>query len=104
MGIIYSPLLLITAWMESKQAHQVARNQKCGRLDDDTTEEWEQMQDDFDPESDGWAKTVEETRPNVETDAAVLEVRELRGRVEELLVLVEGLRKGGGEEGSGGKS
>ena len=92
MATIYSPLLLLTAWLESKEALQIQRNQKSGRLDEDTTEEWEQMADDFDPGCGGWKEKVEETRPNIETDAAVVEVRELKVKVKELTVLVRGLK------------
>lgn len=94
MGVIYSPLLLITAYLESKQAHEVRYNRKRGEQDDDTVEEWEQMQDDVDFEAEGWTKKVERTKPNVETDAAVLEVRELKERMGELLKLVEGMKDG----------
>jgi len=94
MGIVYSPLLLITAYMETRQAHTVANNRKRGEQDDDTIEEWEQMEPEMDFESDGWAKKVAATKPNVETDAAVLEVRALKEQVEELKKLVEGLKDG----------
>lgn len=90
MATIYSPLLLITAWLESKEAHRIRENQRRGRLDEDTTEEWEQMPDGFDPECGGWKEKVEDTRPNIETDAAILEVRELKAQVKELTVLVRG--------------
>ena len=39
-----------------------------------------------------WEKVVQRTKPNVEVDAAVVEVRELRERVEGLMRAVEGLR------------
>lgn len=97
MATIYSPLLLLTAWLESKEAVQIRRNQKRGRLDEDRTEEWEQMADDFDPGCGGWKEKVETTRPDIDTDAAVVEVRELKGKVEELMVVVRGLK---GDTGS----
>lgn len=92
MGIIYSPLLLITAYIETKQAHVVERNRRNQEEDDNTTEEWELMQADLDLESEGWTKRVEMTKPNVETDAAVLEVRELKEQVLQLKKLIEGWR------------
>ena len=98
MGVIYSPLLLITAHLETKQAHEVKYNRKRGEQDDDTVEEWEQMQADVDFEAEGWTKKVERTKPNVETDAAVLEVRELKEKMGELMRLVEGMK--GGANGS----
>lgn len=98
MGVIYFPLLLITAHLETRQAHEVRCNRKRGEQDDDTVEEWEQMQGDVDFEAEGWAKKVKQTKPNVETDAAVLEVRELKEKVGELMKLVEDWK--GGENGS----
>lgn len=84
MAVIYSPLLLITAALETRVAFRVQFNRKRGQEDEDTIEEWEQMEDELDWEGDGWAKKCEETRPNVETDATLVEVRELRKEVEEL--------------------
>lgn len=98
MAVIYSPLLLITAYIETKQAHVVRRNRRNNEEDDNTTEEWELMQADLDLEREGWTKKVEATRPNIETDAAVLEVRELKEQVLELKKLVEGLK----DKASGG--
>ncbi|KAL9003915.1 MAG: hypothetical protein Q9188_003231, partial [Gyalolechia gomerana] len=90
MGVIYSPLLLITAFLETRQAQRVKHNRRRGEEDEDTVEEWEQMNDDVDFENDGWAKKVESTRPNVDTDAAVLEIRELKAQLAELKRLVGG--------------
>ncbi|KAL8723356.1 MAG: hypothetical protein Q9225_000339 [Loekoesia sp. 1 TL-2023] len=90
MGVIYSPLLLITAFLETRQARRVRHNRRRGEEDEDTVEEWEQMNDDTNYEADGWAKKVEATKPNIDTDAAVLEIRELKTQVAELKKLVEG--------------
>ncbi|KAF2817049.1 uncharacterized protein BDZ99DRAFT_492954 [Mytilinidion resinicola] len=92
MGVIYSPLLLITSFLETKQAHVVKYNRKRGEEDDDTVEEWEQLNDECDFEADGWTKKVEDSKPNVETDAAILELRKLRKDVSELKELIEGLK------------
>ena len=89
MGVIYSPLLLITAFLETRQAHRVKHNRRRGEEDEDTVEEWEQMSDEMDLEIDGWAKKVEATKPNVDTDAAVLEIRELKSQMAELKKLME---------------
>ena len=99
MGVLYSPLLLITAFMETRQAHTVRHNRRHGESDEDTTEEWEQMAGQVDFESDGWAKKVESTKPNVETDVAVMEIRELRAQVEDLKKIVESNAKGDGANG-----
>lgn len=90
MGVIYSPLLLITAFVETRQAQRVKHNRRRGEQDEDTVEEWEQMDDELDFEAEGWTKKVEATRPNVDTDAAVLEIRGLKKQVAELKKLVEG--------------
>lgn len=92
MGVIYSPLLLITAYIETKQAHVVLHNRRNHENDEDTVEEWEQMQHGLDFESEGWTKKVDMTKPNVETDASVLEVRALKEEVGELKKLVEELK------------
>ena len=43
MGVLYSPLLLITAYLETRTARTVRFNRKRNEADDDTIEEWEQM-------------------------------------------------------------
>ncbi len=85
MGAIYSPLLLLTAFMETRDAHKVKYNRRHGEDDADESQEWEQNGcGELDFEADGWAKKVEGTKPNVETDAAVLEIRALKQEIEEL--------------------
>jgi hypothetical protein len=95
MGIIYTPLLLITAFIETQAAFKIRSNTRRGADDDDVIEEWEQMEMDgeVDWEADGWAKTVERTKPNVEIDGATAEVRKLRGEMVELRKLLEELIK-----------
>ncbi len=103
MGVIYSPVLVITAFLETRTARKVRWNQRRGEADDDTVEEWEQFTD-IDMESEGWTKKVEECRPNVETEAAVLEVRALREEVKELKELVGRVREGSPDGGETGES
>lgn len=104
MGVIYSPLLFIAAWFETKSAQMVKSNRRRGEEDDDTVEEWEQMAGECDFEAEGWDKKVKSVVPNVEEDCATLEVRELRKEVSELktllLKLVEEKGKGKEENGS----
>ena len=64
-------------------------NRRAGQEDDDVVEEWEQMMGEVDLEEGGWAKRCEDTKPNVETEAAVLEIRELRREVAELSKRIE---------------
>ncbi|KAG9784962.1 Calcium channel YVC1 [Exophiala dermatitidis] len=91
MGIIYSPLLVITAALEAREAHSVRKNRKRGEEDDDTVEEWEEMQDEIDFNAEGWNDKVRATKPIVEVDADVQEIRELKGQVNELRDLIRAL-------------
>ncbi|PNS16846.1 Eukaryotic translation initiation factor 2 subunit alpha [Sphaceloma murrayae] len=88
MFVIYSPLLLLTAAWETHVAVKVRFNRKRGEEDEDVTNEWEQMDGDVDFEGEGWTKAVDNTKPNVEVDATLLEVRELRKELKELRELV----------------
>ena len=97
MGVIYSPLLLLTAFMETRDAHKIKYNRRKGEDDEDEVQEWEQNGcGELDFEADGWAKKVEVSKPNVETDAAVLEIRALQREVESLKKLVEAKGVDGG--------
>ncbi|EME47192.1 hypothetical protein DOTSEDRAFT_145625 [Dothistroma septosporum NZE10] len=94
MGVIYSPLLCITALLETRTARQVRFNRSRNETDDDTVEEWEQLEGELDVEGSGWSKRVEETSPNVVTDATLLEVRELREQMKELKEMLRELTPG----------
>ncbi|ERF76956.1 hypothetical protein EPUS_02668 [Endocarpon pusillum Z07020] len=89
MGVIYSPLLAIIAFIEAREAKTIRLNRKRGEEDDDTVEEWEELQGEVDLEGEGWGKKVEVTRPNVEVETAVVEVRELQKQVKELKKMVK---------------
>ncbi len=99
MGIIYSPLLLITAYIETRQAQAVNRNRIRGQVDEDTTEEWEQLSHEVDFEAEGWAKKVREATPNIETEPAVLEVRKLEEKMEVLVSMVKDGKGKGDKDG-----
>ncbi|KAA8611592.1 potassium ion channel Yvc1 [Pyrenophora tritici-repentis] len=94
MAVIYSPLLLVTALLEQQEAWVVKENRRRGEDDEDTTMEWEQVLEGCDFEADGWDKKVKASRPNVEFDTAVLEVRELRKEVRELKDMMRNLIEG----------
>lgn len=98
MGIVYSPLLLVTAFLEVRTAHKVRFNRNRNETDDDTIEEWEQLADQMDYESTGWQKRVEDTKPDVVVDGHMLELRALRKEMKELMELVERLQ---GQQGGG---
>ncbi|KAF2101595.1 hypothetical protein NA57DRAFT_64339 [Rhizodiscina lignyota] len=104
MGVLYSPLLLITAAMETRSAAMVRRNRgRAARLasrmpdrewdvpDDDEVDEWEEMEGEIDFEGEGWAKKVQETSPNVSESKELVELVELRKELEELKRMVERL-------------
>ncbi|KAH6631401.1 hypothetical protein F5144DRAFT_547516 [Chaetomium tenue] len=93
MGIIYSPLLLVSAYFEMRWAQDIRTNRARGDADDDTIEEWEQMVGQFDFESDGWKKQVDSAKSNLEEDPAVSEVRRLREEVEQLKEMIVSLHK-----------
>jgi hypothetical protein len=89
MGVIYSPLLLITAFFEVRTARKVKFNRSRKEADDDVIEVWEQLADDMDVEGSGWAKRVENSSPNVVVDAALLELKALREEMKQLKEMIK---------------
>lgn len=60
------------------------------------------MADEFDVEGSGWGKRVEESAPNVVTDAALVELKELREEMKEIKGLLKALTESGnGANGNG---
>ncbi|KAL2167939.1 hypothetical protein VTG60DRAFT_629 [Thermothelomyces hinnuleus] len=92
MGIIYSPLLLISAYFETRWAREILVNRARGDADDDTVEEWEQMLGQLDFELDGWKKQVDAAKSNLDEDPAVSEVKKLREEVDKLKDIILSLR------------
>ncbi|KAL2008226.1 hypothetical protein VTN00DRAFT_8208 [Thermoascus crustaceus] len=96
MGILYSPLLLLIAFVETCKARRVQRNRSRGEEDDEVVQEWEAVaaEVDFD-ETDGgvvgWSQKVQETKPNVQVDTCTLEVRQLKEQVKALTEMVRAL-------------
>jgi hypothetical protein len=84
MAVVYSPLLIVAAYFETRSAKAVRSNRRRGEEDDDTTEEWEQMSGTVDFEQEGWAKTVKRVTPNIIDDSATVEVRALKGEIKDL--------------------
>lgn len=81
MGVLYSPLLVLTALLERRSARRVRRNRKRGEEDDGSIEEWEQLGWQVDNE---WQGIVEKTTPDIEVDRTGEQVRKLQGQVKEL--------------------
>jgi hypothetical protein len=71
----------------------VRSNRRRRADDDDTIEEWEQLAGECDFENDGWAKKVEQTKPNVEVDGAIVEMRKLKKDIDELKEMISQLLK-----------
>ncbi|KAJ5709456.1 ATPase P-type K/Mg/Cd/Cu/Zn/Na/Ca/Na/H-transporter [Penicillium malachiteum] len=93
MGCIYSPLLLITAWIETRQAEQVRWNRQHGEEDEEDQQEWELVAEEVDYELDEtWKEEVKQTTPDIKVDNCTLEVRELREQVAVLTELVKGAK------------
>jgi len=91
MAVVYSPLLVIVAFYEARQAKEVRFNRKRGEEDDDTIEEWEQLDGQIDFESEGWTKKVQDSKPVVEVDTDVVEIRELKSQVAELRDMIRAI-------------
>jgi hypothetical protein len=104
MGIIYSPVLLASAYFEVRTARDIRANRSRGDEDDDTIEEWEQMDGQVDFEADGWNKRVESAKSNLEEEEAVVEIRKLKEEVENLKIMIEGLTKTLATASNGGPS
>ncbi|RMZ79507.1 hypothetical protein DV737_g3367, partial [Chaetothyriales sp. CBS 132003] len=95
MGIIYFPLLVVTAAYETWDAHKVRSNRRRGEEDDDTIEEWEQLDDEINFESEGWDKKVQSSKPDVQVDIDVVEIRSLKQEVDELKQMIRAITPSG---------
>lgn len=90
MFVLYSPFMLVIAWIESSEARMIAANRARGEADDDRTEEWEELVGEIDDEEqEAWGKKVKETVPDVEEDRCSQLVRALMVEVKELRAIVE---------------
>lgn len=85
MAIIYAPLLLLVASLETREARRIRWNRRRGEEDDDDVQEWEHVAEevDFDVD-DTWQQTVRETTPNVNLDNCSVEIIKLQEQVREL--------------------
>jgi hypothetical protein len=96
MYILYSPLLLVTAYLETRDARWIRWNRRHGEADDTVLQEWEDLANEvgfngFNSETDDWAKIVQKTKPNVDVSATRLEIRELKEQVKLLTEAVNAL-------------
>ncbi|KAJ5890919.1 uncharacterized protein N7473_007147 [Penicillium subrubescens] len=89
MGVLYSPLLVLTAWIETRQATRIRWNRRHGEEDDDCEQEWEHVAQDVDFDlDDSWKEEVKQSTPDIRVDSCTLEVRQLKEQVAALTELV----------------
>lgn len=94
MGIIYSPLLVLTAWVETRQAERIRWNRRHGEEDEDNTQEWELVATDVDFDlDDSWKEEVKQTTPDIKVDNTTIEVRQLKEQVVALTEMVKRLNE-----------
>jgi len=98
MGVIYSPLLIVAAYWETRSAKKVNFNRRHGEEDDDTVEEWEHMAGEVDFEGEGWDKKCALVSPNLDEEPAETLCKQLQVEVKELKGLILQLL---GEKGAG---
>uniref|UniRef100_A0A093VE18 Calcium channel YVC1 n=1 Tax=Talaromyces marneffei PM1 TaxID=1077442 RepID=A0A093VE18_TALMA len=95
MSLIYFPLLLVTAFIETRDARWIRLNRSHGEADDTIRQEWEDLAHEvgFDglDQSDEWVVTVKKTKPNVDVTAAELGIRELKEQIRQLTETVKAL-------------
>lgn len=107
MAIIYSPLLLIVAFVEAREARRIRWNRRRGEEDDDDVQEWEHVAEEVDFDiDDTWHERVHESSPNIKVDGYSFEIMQLREQVMELTEAVRRLsdEKNGESSGANGES
>lgn len=107
MTVIYSPLLLIVAFLETRDARRIRWNRGRGEEDDDDVQEWEHVVEEVDFDlDDAWRESVRESTPNINVDRACQEIMQLQQQVKELTEIVKQLsdEKIGGSFGGNGES
>ncbi|KOS22653.1 Calcium channel YVC1 [Escovopsis weberi] len=88
MSVLYSPLLVVTAYLETRTATIIRLNRARGEDDDDVVNEWEQLENEVDFVAEGWSKTCDSVKPNLAEDPVISEIKFLRAEVEELKSLL----------------
>jgi len=92
MTFCYAPLLLLTAWLDTRNARHISRNRQNNQPDDDEHDEWEELDNESDLRASDWVGKVRGAVPNVEEDFAVQQIKIAR---DELRDLVDRLNKAG---------
>ncbi|KAK9477094.1 hypothetical protein V1514DRAFT_334852 [Lipomyces japonicus] len=78
MLAVYSPILLLTASYEVYVAKRILRNRAEGEEDDETRQEWEEIEDQIDFETDGWMNQIRAIVPHVGHEPGLWELTEFR--------------------------
>lgn len=104
MIVIYSPLLVVIAALESFFARKIQLNRRLGEEDDDESQEWEIMAGDVDYSTSNdteWADSVQKTKKSLQVDETLTEIKDLKTQVAELTGVVAALvnsSNGGGNQ------
>lgn len=94
MGVIYSPLLVLTAWLETVQADRIRWNRRHGEEDEDNRQEWDHVAQDVDFDlDDTWKEDVKQTTPDIKLDSCTLEIQQLKVQVTALTEMVKKLTR-----------
>lgn len=105
MGILYSPLLVVTAFLEVREARRIRWNRRRGEDDDDYLQEWEHAAEQVGFEVDeDWRRVVGDSAPEVHVDPCRMEIAHLREQVREMAGVVRALveeKRGGSGSGLG---
>ncbi|KAL5364375.1 hypothetical protein BJX96DRAFT_168219 [Aspergillus floccosus] len=89
MGVLYSPLLLVTAALEVREARRIRWNRRRGEEDDDDVQEWEHVAEEVDFEvDDSWKQAVQEATPDINANSAIQEIIQLRAQIDALTEMV----------------
>ena len=104
MAFLYSPLLVVSAFFETRTARRIQNNRARGEEDDDVIEEWEESTDDLDMEAEGWTKTCDSVKPNLDEDPTRLEVKKLRAELDELKAMIIEISKAVGSKATGNEA
>ncbi|KAI5288906.1 hypothetical protein KEM52_000990, partial [Ascosphaera acerosa] len=94
MGVIYFPILLVTALVETLAARQIGLNRRLGEEDDNVLEEWEVMARGiaFNHEHDDWARATKAVMGRTKADPCLAQIDALRSEVGELRDAIAALR------------
>ncbi|KAG0634682.1 hypothetical protein HOY80DRAFT_871941, partial [Tuber brumale] len=83
LAILYSPFMLLIAFLQSEKLAVFLANREGGKQDDDAVGEGERMRED-DILGEGWFERVEKRVPHIEEDGTSLEAKDLTSNLDEV--------------------